>query len=110
MSKLIELTVAELNKNNVYQINESDDPMVHVYTSHPKQGGGWSHKHIGTMKLSHANKKYETNMPSHDIQSHNPLGMGCHVGDKHDLPHIPTPGRQKLAYVHASWPVENKLK
>ena len=107
MSKLIELAVAELNKNNIHQIYESDnDPMVHVYHTTHKETGGITQKHIETTKLSDANKKYQTRVPHTDVKVHNPLGIGTHEGSMHDLPHMPTPGRRELAYVHASHPIE----
>ena len=106
MSKLIELALAELNKNNIYKINESDDPMIHVYNITHKKTGGLIHKHIETMKLSDANKKYQTRKHHTDVPAHNPIGIGARVGEIHDLPHIPTPGRQELSYVHASHPIE----
>jgi hypothetical protein len=107
MSKLIELAVAELNKNNIHQIYESDnDPMIHVYSSKYKPTGGMTHKHLETMKLSDANKKYETDVSHKHVSPHNQIGIGTHEGATHDLPHIPTPGRRALAYVHASHPIE----
>jgi hypothetical protein len=107
MSKLIELAVAELKKSNIHQINESDnDPMVHVYHITHKETGGIKHKHLKTMKLSDANKKYQTDVSHKHVSPHNQIGIGTHEGATHDLPHIPTPGRRALAYIHASHPIE----
>jgi hypothetical protein len=91
MNKLIELAVLELNKN----ITESEhDPEVHVY-HHPEN------KHLETMKLSAANKKYKTNITARGVGTGS-FGINSSEGAAEDMPFIPKPGRKSLRFQHAS--------
>ena len=99
MKSLIEQTVIELNKLQK-NIIESDDPEVHVY-SHA------DNKHLGTMKLSDANKKYKTTVSARGVGTGS-FGINDSEGSAEDMPHHPKPGRKDLRFQHASHKVGSK--
>ena len=76
------------------------DPEVHVY-SHPEN------KHLGTMKLSDANKKHKTTVSARGVGKGS-FGINDREGSSDDTPNQPKPGRKELRFQHSSHPVGTK--